>query len=270
MGRGLWVINEKGGTGKTTVAAPLVDHLIATGTPCRFVDADCQPDQKDRASLSAIFPGAERLDIGVSPDALMAKPSLAIAHWDGLFEKLRGGADMLVDFGANVSASLLYWMEESEVGMRLARAGIRLDLVLVTTAHPDAVGDAVALVRRLRAAIPAESRRIFVILNQGAGDFDSYAESAEMSEFRALDDSGEMSFVVVPKCGSEIWRDVERHRITALAAARMPVEELQARLKTPELETARGRKALARWHQAVVEAFIDGGLFPDDRRSENG
>ncbi len=259
-----WIMNEKGGTGKTTLATVLVEHLQTTGLPVSIVDADTQPDQKAKSSLSAIFPAARRIDIGVSPDVLQAKPSLAVAHWDGLFDIARSGHS-LVDFGANVTESLLFWLDESEIGPKLAEAKVVLAPVVVTTAHPDSVADALALVNRLREALPRGSRRLFVALNCAAGDFDSYADSPEMAAFGELVAAGELTLVVVPRCGSEIWRDAERARITALAAATMAAEDLQSRLKTPVLETARGRKALARWHAAVVDAFMDGGFFPDDR-----
>ncbi len=262
----IWILNEKGGTGKTTVAAAFVDHLIASGAGHRIIDADTQPDRKAKSSLSAFFPTAERIDIGVAPDQLMAKPSLAVAHWDGLFELARSG-NTLADFGANVAESLVYWLDESDIGSRLAKADISLDLVIVTTAHPDAVGDALSIVNRLREALPPGSRRLFVALNAAVGDFDSYADSAEMTAFADLVDAGELTLVVVPKCGSEIWRDVERHRITPLAAAAMSAEDLANRLGTPELETIRGRKALAKWHKAVVDGFQEAGLLPADRAS---
>ena len=195
---------------------------------------------------------------------MMAKPSLAMAHWDGLFEMAKS-SDMLADFGANVANSLIYWYDESEVGVRMARAGIHLDVVLVTTAHPDAVSDTLALIKRLRNGLPAGASRLFVALNSGHGDFSSYADSAEMAEFASLQDAGVLTLLTVPMCTSEIWRDVERNRLTALAAASMSSEELVSRLGTPELETIRGRKALARWHGAVVEAFMDAGVLADDR-----
>lgn len=260
--RHIWVLNEKGGTGKTSVATVLADHLLATGQAAQILDCDAQADEGKRTSLAAIFPAARRIEIGATPEALLAKPALAISHWDGLFDLAKTGPT-LADFGANVAASLLYWLDESDIGARLAAAGGSIDFVVVTTAHPDAVGDALALVERLRSAIPGECRRLYVVLNQAAGGFDAYTDSGEMAAFAQLVDAGELTLVVVPLCGSEIWRDVERKRITALGASAMPAAQLQALLGTPELETARGRKALARWHKAVVEAFIEADVIAD-------
>jgi len=260
MSSSIWILNEKGGTGKTTVSTVLVDHLLSTGSATQILDCDTQPDEKKRSSLSAIFSAAQRIDIGVSPDALQAKPSLAISHWDGLFE-LAKNAPILADFGANVAQSLLYWLDDSDIGPRLAKAGAVIDFVIVVTAQPDAVGDALALIQQLRAIIPATSCRLFVALNEGHGDFDSYADSDEMSAFTALVEAGELALLVVPKCTSEIWRDVERRRITALGATKMAADDLQALLGTPEGETVRGRKALAKWHKAVVEAAAEVGLL---------
>ena len=115
MPKSIWIINQKGGTGKTTVSAPVVDHLHCCGSAFHVVDADTQPDQKQRTSLSAIFADAGRIDIGVAPEELLNKPSLAVAHYDDLFEMAKAD-NMFVDFGANVSGSLLYWLEESDIG----------------------------------------------------------------------------------------------------------------------------------------------------------
>jgi MinD-like ATPase involved in chromosome partitioning or flagellar assembly len=261
----VWVINDKGGTGKTSVATVLTDHLLSTDQPIQVLDCDARAeDAGKKRSLSAIFPAAQRIEISVSPEALQEKPSLAISHWDSLFERAKLGPT-LADFGANVAGSLLYWLDESDIGARLAATGSSIDFVVVTTANPTAVADALTVVERLRAAAPTACRRIFVALNQYSGPFDAYADSAELAAFGRLVEAGELTLVVVPKCSSEIWLDAERLRITALKAAAMPAAELQALLATPELETARGRKALARWHKAVVEACMDAGLLSDDR-----
>ena len=264
MLKSLWVLNQKGGTGKTTLSTTFVDHIKASGAQYRVIDADCQPDAKSTSSLSAIFPTAERMEIGASPDALMAKPTLAVGHWDSLFELARI-SDLFVDFGANVSSSLMYWLDASDIGPRLSRHDIIIDIVIVTTANPDSVADALELVHRLRELIPAGSRRMFVALNQAAGAFDAYAATQEMNEFIALVEAGELALVSVPRCTSEIWLDVEKARLTAFGATAMSSDELQLLLRTPELETARGRKALAKWHRTVIDSFIDAGLFPNDQ-----
>jgi len=267
MKKSVFVLNQKGGTGKSTLASCLAAHYEATCADVQLLDADCQPDSKsaEKSSLSAVFSAAERIEIAASPAALAAKPSLSVAHWDFLLNRART-ADIMCDFGANVSSSLLHWLDESDIGERLEPAGIHLDIVLVATAHPDAVADALDLAKRFSALIPPGSRRIFLVLNQAHGDFDAYVSSPEMTAFTAMVEVGDLAMVIVPRCGSEIWRDVERARLTPLAAAAMPAAELAVRLGTPELETARGRKALARWHEAVITAFQDAGLLADDGR----
>lgn len=259
--KSIWVINQKGGTGKTSIASVLADHFISTGSGYAIIDADCQPDSKasERSSLSAIFTSAERIEISASPAALVAKPTLSVSHWDQLFDRACSTC-MLCDFGANVASSLLFWIQESDIGERLEPAGIQLDIIVVTTAHPDSVSDALSIVKELRQLIPESIRRFFLVMNHSAGGFEAYASSPELVYFADLVEASELAMIIVPRCGSEIWRDTERARITPLAAAAMTSAELSARLGTPTLETARGRKALARWHAAVVQAFQDAGL----------
>ena len=262
MTRSIWILNEKGGTGKTTTACAVVDYLLHAGAKCHIIDADTQPGQKERSSLSAFFQTADRIDIGVDPDELMSKPSLAVSHWDRLFETAVQ-SDTLVDFGANVASSVLFWVENSEIGQALSDNDIQLDLIIVTTANSDSIRDALDLTRRLCSAIPKSSRRVCVALNCADGDFDSYEDTPELDAFRQLVESGDAVMTFVPHCGSEIWRDIDRHRITAFGASQMPAEDLAKILKTRPLETTRGRKALAKWHKEVISDFILADILED-------
>ena len=259
MPHAILVLNQKGGVGKTATAVPLADHLRATDGGYLIVDADCQSATDAKSSLSAFFSGVRQMAIAASPDALKAKPSLALSHWDALYELARS-TNLLVDFGANVASSLLAWIDRSEIAELLADDGVSLDVVVVATAHPDAFGDALTILRRLR-ALKAPTMRLFLALNASAGPFDAYADSPEQTEFSAMVDAGELTIVLVPLCGSEIWRDCERQRLTPLRAAAMPADELAALLKTPRLETRRGRGELAAWHRDVVEGFVTAGLL---------
>ncbi|MEI7606853.1 MAG: AAA family ATPase [Rhodospirillaceae bacterium] len=266
MTHAILVINQKGGVGKTATAIPLVDHLRATDSGYLIVDADCQSDADAKSSLGAFFPGVRQMAISASPDALKIKPSLAVAHWDGLYELTRA-SNLLVDFGANVASSLLAWIDRSEIADLLAEDGVSLDVVVVATAHPDAVADALTILRRLL-ALKAPTMRLFLALNSAAGPFDAYSDSPEQAEFSAMVEAGDLTMVVVPLCGSEVWRDCERHRITPLRAATMSADELAAILKTPRLETRRGRGELSAWHRDVVDSFVAAGLLPDTREEQ--
>ena len=261
MARSKLILNQKGGVGKTALAIPLADHLLTTADGYTIVDADCQAESDGaRSSLSAFFPVARRMAISATPEALKAKPALAVSHWDQLYELMRGGP-VLADFGANVASSLLAWIDRSEVAELLADDGIGVDVITVTTAHPDAVSDALTILRRLN-TLQAPTLRHFLVLNGAAGPFDSYADSAEQAAFAAMVDAERLTMLAVPLCGSEIWRDCERHRITPLGAAKMSADELIAVLKTPRLETRRGRGELAAWHRDVVDAYLSAGLLP--------
>ena len=258
----IFLLNKKGGVGKTTIAIPLTDYLLSTTADYLIVDADCQSEAEAKSSLSAFFPKTHRLSIAASPEALKAKPSLALSHWDQLYELCRRH-NLIADFGANVTSTLLSWIEQSQIAELLADDGVSLDVVVVTTAHPDSVGDALGILQRLD-ALTAPTLRLFLVLNCSAGDFDSYADSAEQEAFGEMVSAGTLTIVEVPRCGSEIWRDCERHRITPLHASTMSPDALSEMLRTPRLETRRGRGELAKWHRDVIDAFLTAELLPRD------
>ena len=172
-------------------------------------------------------------------------------------------SNLIADFGANVTSTLLSWIEQSQIAELLADDGVSLDVVVVTTAHPDSVGDALGILQRLD-ALTAPTLRLFLVLNCAAGDFDSYADSAEQEAFGEMVSAGTLTIVEVPRCGSEIWRDCERHRITPLHASTMSPDALSEMLRTPRLETRRGRGELAKWHRDVIDAFLTAELLPRD------
>jgi hypothetical protein len=263
MPNSIFVINEKGGVGKTVVSTALADYFLSTGAPYRILDADCQPGRNKRTCLSAMFSQAERFDIGVSVADLLKRPTLKISHWDALYE-LAKTDNLLVDFGANVAPDVLAWLKSTEIGRRLAPAGVTFDFVLVTTRQEDSVGDAANLVRRIRKLIPAESRRIFLMLNEKEGEFDSYADSPELAEFNALCDAGEMAMIALEKCGSEIWMECDKHRLPTTVAIAMPEKDLEGLFRMKDTEIGRGQGSLARWHRKLIKGCMVAGLLEDD------
>ena len=46
MKRSIWVLNQKGGTGKSTVSTCIASHLNTLASSVALFDIDCQPDGK--------------------------------------------------------------------------------------------------------------------------------------------------------------------------------------------------------------------------------
>ena len=221
-------ISKKGGCAKTSSAIPLVDHLSRSSPGTVFVDADCEPETDDLpSSLSAFFPEAHKLAIGASVKALLQQPTLALSHWDRLYE-LACATDMLVDFGANVAGSLLTWFETSGIPKSLVADGVGMDIVVVTTADPISVSNARFVLEKFQ-SLRSDAMRLFLALSYADGPFDAYVDSPEYAAFARLVDADALTMLQIPYCASEIWSDCRRHFITPYAAMMMDEKELSYR-----------------------------------------
>jgi len=201
----VWVMNGKGGVGKSVLLMALAWLYEAMGRPLRLVDVD------DKSKL-AEFVGASNvlsLHIGADAEALRADPSLAYSYWDQLAAEILE-QDTAVDFGANMDRHILEWASKSELGELLTDSGVSMDIYVPITADPVAVMAGIEVLEATTKIFP-QSRRILV-LNQVAGSFNAYESTPEFSRIAAMRSEGVL-VVGLESCMSEAWIDFERLKL---------------------------------------------------------
>ncbi|WP_295586129.1 hypothetical protein [uncultured Lamprocystis sp.] len=214
----VWIMNGKGGVGKSSLMMVLAWLYDNMGRPLRLIDVD------DKAKL-AEFVGHDSvlsLRIGADAEALRVDPSLAYSYWDQLAAEILDG-DTGVDLGANMDRHILQWAQKSDLGEVLAESGVTMDIYVPVTADPLAVTGGIDVLDAVAKIFP-DSRRILV-LNRFAGHFNAYESTPEFNRIAAMRTEG-LIVVGMDGCHSEAWTDFERmklppSRILALNAAKL-------------------------------------------------
>ncbi|EXJ12657.1 nucleotide-binding protein [Imhoffiella purpurea] len=201
----VWVMNGKGGVGKSVLMMALAWLYEAMQRPLRLIDVD------DKSKLSE-FVGEDNvlsLRIGADAEALRADPSQAYSYWDQLAAEILE-QDTAVDFGANMDRHILDWARKSELGDLLTESGVTMDIFVPVTADPVAVLAGIQVLEAAAEVFP-QSRRILV-LNQIAGSFNAYESTREFERIATMRSEG-LLVVGLDSCMSEAWIDFERLKL---------------------------------------------------------
>lgn len=251
MAHTIWVMNGKGGVGKSILMMVLAWQYEVSGRPLRLIDVD------DKAKL-AEFMGSDRvlsLRIGANAEALRANPALAYSYWDQLAIEMTEH-DTGVDLGANMDGILLDWAKKSDLSQVLQETGITMDIYVPVTADPLAVGGGIQALENAEDVFP-NSRRILV-LNKAAGNFDSYASTSEFAKIAAMRSRG-LYVVVMEECFSEAWTDFERLKLPPWSVISMDAKTVSEKTGLGILAARRAVGDYAAWlrkMQQVLEPLI--------------
>jgi hypothetical protein len=201
----VWVMNGKGGVGKSVLMMSLVWLYEAMNRPLRMIDVD------DKSKL-AQFVGHDNvlsMRIGADPEELRSDPSLAYSYWDRLAAEILE-QDTAVDFGANMDRHILGWANKSELGELLTESGVTVDIFVPITADPLAVTAGIEVLESAAKVLP-DSRRILV-LNRAVGPFTAYEATPEFHRIAQLRAEG-LLVVSFDSCMSEAWNDFDRLKL---------------------------------------------------------
>lgn len=255
MKKTIWMMNGKGGVGKTTLGVMLYSMYRVAGWPLAVMDVDGQ------AKIAGFLPGVTSLGIGARQAAIAARPSLVVSFWDALPEFVVGSAgSTLVDFGANIDRAIFEYAEKSGIAEEFAQVGISMELWVPVMTEPKAMSGGIEALTEAGRVFP-EARRILV-LNEYKSDFDDYKEgNPEFDLIHALYERGEIEIVRLPKCVSEGWVAFEKGWVTPAEVVDMTPEAICQRFQLDSIRVARrARGDVAAWISEVYREF--GTLVP--------
>ncbi len=248
MAHTVWVVNGKGGVGKSVLMMVLAWQYEAEGRPLRLIDID------DKAKLAEFMGHDEVLSlrVGANAEALRANPALAYSYWDQLAAEIIE-RDTGVDLGANMDRALLDWARKSDLGQILPESDVTMDIYVPVTADPLAVSGGIQILEKVEHIFPA-ARRILV-LNKSAGSFEAYASTPEFGRIAAMRERG-LYVVAMEHCHSEAWTDFERLKLPPWRILSMDAKTVSAQTGLGLLAAKRAVGDYAAWLKQLQQALM--------------
>ena len=159
----VFTMGGRGGTGKTTASAAIIDYVREKGIPFELFDADVE--NKEKGSISQFNPDAKKIDIGQERglDAFV----------DHLFE---GGKNLAIaDLGAGSGADTFKWFDKMH--SVLAKEGVLFTAVGVIVNDPSSAETVFNWAARLRDRVS-----YLIVKNERDGETFPYFDSTEQGK----------------------------------------------------------------------------------------
>ena len=243
----VWVLNSKGGVGKTTLSVVLADLFQLAGHPLSMIEIDT------RKRLSS-FMGAENVISfdGAPPIADIRKnPNLILRHYDPIITAMETG-NSLLDLGANEDPAFLEYCKLSRLDEDLDDMDVSVMAFVPTVAETESVKGALVALEALREVVPS-ARRVLVLNERDPGDFDKYFDTGAL---RQLKEQG-VSAVVMPKIVSEGWEDFQRQKMRFIDVIGMDTPDIQQSFGYARPMAKRARGDIAFWFERMRIATLD-------------
>jgi len=243
-----------GGQGKTTVAQTLYVAGRAMGTEMALAAADFI-DGSGRSKLGRMY-SDKVTELGTGPSVSAAKEandlSAGVRYWDALGPLLLKG-NVTMDIGANVVDQILNWGKIRRAPDLLrSRNAPPIDVFLVCKAERRAVDDMFDLVGRFGSSESLPVRRVYVVMNEQGGTFESLGMRETLMKIKM---DADLRFVRLPRCMSELWVPMEQRYVSLEAALEMPEDKIVDSLGVDMWSVYSGMDDLRSWFAETREEF---------------
>lgn len=261
-----FVGSNKGGVGKSLLAALCVDLLEIVGHEARVV----QIDEQDR--LPALYPGrVETVSLATLEDA-RNDPAAVVASFDGLYAEMEktmaDGIPMVADIGGPYQVPTEEYFGMADVDEDFVASGITVSWLIPTTAEPEAMRAAVRTAKEVGRVLPSAIRTI--VLNGRDGPFRFYpgspADILWRDELEPL--CKKLGAVKLPAIAAGSWSPFEMagKRFLDVIAADIPDIQAWTGRSRPASKVIRGDVAT---FMAAADAAL-GPLLRPSKEATNG
>lgn len=246
----VWVLNSKGGVGKTTLSVAVADLMTLAGREPKLLEID------SRKRLSSFFGSNKVLSFEGAPpiSEIRKNPNLVLGHYDPIVEAIEAG-DSLLDLGANEDPAFLEYCRLSRLDEDLVEEGIRVIALIPTVAENESVRGALEALRSLHEAMPS-AERVLVLNGRDGEGFDRYFSPKDVLEM----EGSRIRIVEMQRIVSEGWEDFQRERMRFLDIVIMEPEEIQRRFGFARPKAKRSRGDIAAWFEAMRRGMT--GILP--------
>ncbi len=246
----VWVLNSKGGVGKTTLSVSVVDHMELAGRTPSLIEIDT------RKRLSS-FLGSDRVlsfDGAPSIMDIRKNPNLLLGHYDPIVGAIEKG-DSLLDLGANEDPSFLEYCRLSRLDEDMVDQNIRIIALVPTVAENESIRGALEALENLHLAMPSAMR--VLVLNERDGEgFDRYFSKGQIEEM----EQRRIKVVLMPRIVSEGWEDFQREKMRFLDIVSLDTAEIQEKFNFARPLAKRARGDVAAWFESMRRSLM--GTIP--------
>ncbi len=246
-----------GGVGKTT-ATRIIDFTWSdAGQPLKAVSID-SVDDKRASKLLKLIDGAQQVEIEAADTdiARAGKDTDAqLDHWNRIGEMLVDGGH-LFDFGANAVHRFINWARKAQPRDLLDDAPV-LNLVVPTTANPQAAADALWTLKQFREVEPVFMKIRPVVVFNGLFGLVDKAVASEVAELRSYVEDNHIPVVVIANGTIGV---AERFTFMELATARP--REFAGKLGVTPMSANTTLKLFSTWLAEAAVSFKAAGLGP--------
>lgn len=245
---------DAGGQGKMTLAQSLLVASRAIGGQPILASAD-SIDKTGQSKLGRMY-GDAVMELGTGPSVYAAKDSndlsAGVHYWDAVGPILLKG-NAILDLGANVVDQILNWGEIRRAADLLnSRNAPPIDVFLIFKAERRAFDDMVDLVRRFGAGESLPVRRIYVVMNEQGGTYESLGLRESLMKIKV---QGDLRFVRMPRCTAELWCPMEQRYVSLESALAMNEDKITDMLGVDMWSVNSGMDDLRSWFAGVREEF---------------
>lgn len=240
----LWVMNSKGGVGKTTLSVAMTDIMGLADRAPHLIEVD------SRKRLSSFVGSDNVLSFDGAPSIaeIRKNPNAILSHYDPIMAELEKG-DSLLDLGANEDMPFLEYCKLSRIDEDIREMGVDVVVLIPTVAETESVAGALSSIGAVRAIVP--SAKVVLVLNErDSGDFDKYFETNRLEE---LERDG-VVVMVMPKIMSEGWEDFQHAKLRFVDVIAMQPQDLVERFGYTKQLAKRARGDVAFWFGKMMEA----------------
>lgn len=242
-----WILNSKGGVGKTTLAMALVDLMELSNRPMNLLEVD------SRKRLSSFMGEENVMSFNGAPliTEIRSNPNLILNHYDPIVEAFEEG-DTLLDLGANEDAPFIEYCKLSRVDEDLIDMNVQVIAFVPTVAESESIKGALEALDKIKEHVPS-AIRVMVLNEREQGSFEKLLPNKELKKLAA----DGVQVMEMPRILSEGWEDFQRMKMRYLEIISMSPAEIQEKLECGRSKAKRSRGDIAFWFESMRRSLVN-------------
>lgn len=245
----IWIMNSKGGVGKTTLAIAVADFLLVNQQEPVILEID------SRKRLSSFIGETVSFDGAPSIEDMRKNPNAMLAHYDPVAEALMS-SDTILDVGANEDGPFLEYCTLSRLDEDFQEENIQVVTLVPAVMESESIRGALEALASIHSAIPS-ARRVLVLNERDGSNWDAYLPAKVLKQLHTQG----VSIIRIPRIVSEGWDDFQRNYMRFSDIIDQTPSDMSVKFGFARTKAKRSRGDIASWFMEVDAGL--GSVIPE-------